>query len=63
MICYKDMTFCNAECDNKDCHRALTDEVWANAARWWGSDDAPVAVSDFSKNCTIFIIKKDKTDA
>jgi hypothetical protein len=57
------MTFCNAECDNKDCHRMLTDEVWAKAAKWWGSDDAPVAVADFSKNCTVFIIKKDKTDA
>jgi len=63
MICYRDMTFCNAECDNTDCHRKLTDEVWANAAKWWEGDDAPVAVADFSKNCTIFIIKKDKTNA
>jgi len=62
MICYKDMTFCNAECDNTDCHRMLTPEVWASAAKWWEGDDAPVAVSDFSNNCGIYIPKKDKAN-
>ena len=29
MICYKDMTFCSfyEDCDDKDCSRALTQEV------------------------------------
>jgi hypothetical protein len=57
-ICYKDMTFCNAECDNKECHLMYTEEVQKSAAKWWGSDDAPIAISDFSKGCTVFIKKE-----
>lgn len=59
MTCYRDMTFCKAECDNKDCHRLLTPEVWASAAKWWGSDEGVrVAVSDFSPRCPVYIPKK-----
>jgi len=58
MICYKDMTFCVAKCDNKDCSGMLTDEVRANAAKWWGSDEAPIAVSDFTYNCFFYIPRK-----
>ena len=51
MICYKDRTFCtNKACPSfNQCARALTPEVQASAERWWGSPDAPIAVSDF--NC------------
>lgn len=47
MISYKDMTFCcSPECVNK-CGRKLTDEIKAAAARWWGSDDAPISMAHF----------------
>lgn len=50
MICFRDMTFCESDCTNEQCHRHLSDAVW-EAARKWGGPDAPVAVSDFSKTC------------
>lgn len=46
MICYKDMTFCPfwRDCaDAADCHRPLTDEVRAAAAKWWPGGNAPIA--------------------
>ncbi|GAG05049.1 unnamed protein product [marine sediment metagenome] len=45
MMCYKDRTFCPfTECTDSDkCRVALTQQVKADAARWWGSDDAPIA--------------------
>lgn len=46
MIHYKDMTFCN----NPHCicpeELRLTDQVRADAAKWWGSDDAPICVGN-----------------
>ena len=54
MVCFRDMTFCDAKCGAKECHRMLTDKVRADAVKWWGSDDAPVAVSDFSVGCPIY---------
>jgi len=46
MICYKDMTFCEAkDCVKWDtCYRALTDQVCKDADAWWGDGDAPIAV-------------------
>jgi hypothetical protein len=44
MICFKDMTFCrDPKCT---CDRKLTNEVRKAAKKWWGSDDAPIAVRD-----------------
>lgn len=51
MISYKDMTFCNAECANFECKRKLTKQVIADAQKWWGDDNAPIAMSDFSTAC------------
>jgi hypothetical protein len=62
MICYKDMTFCWAACDNDKCSRKYTKEVIANAAKWWGSNEAPIAVQDMSTNCGDFIPLKDKAN-
>ncbi len=45
MIHYLDKTFCTAKnCVNfgTTCSRSLTDEVKADAAKWWGSEDAPI---------------------
>ena len=62
MVCYKDMTFCNADCSNDDCYRQLTEKVRKDAEKWWGSDDAPIAVSDFSSRCKEFIPLESLTD-
>lgn len=47
MMCYKDITFCKEEtCANfgDKCFRSLTAQVKADAQRWWGEGDAPIAV-------------------
>lgn len=51
MICYKDMTFCTAACKKHSCRRYLSAEVLEGAKKWWGGEDAPVAMSDFSETC------------
>ena len=45
MLCFQDTTFCRGDGCAKfsTCHRALTDKVKADAAKWWGGDDAPIA--------------------
>ncbi len=45
MIHYKDTTFCTAkDClAFDDCPRALTEQVKADAQRWWGTTEAPIA--------------------
>jgi hypothetical protein len=53
MICFRDMTFCEAACGNVGCHRLLTPEVKAAAERWWPGV-APVARADFSATCPDF---------
>ena len=47
------MTFCSSDFINVYCHRHWTDELQQAAGRWWTHDpnNAPVAFSDFSKNC------------
>ncbi len=55
MICYKDRTFCVAECANTQCGSKLTDEV-KFAASYYG---LPLSLSDLSGNCELFIEVKD----
>ena len=46
MMCFRDKTFCDfyKECKNgAECSRALTDEVKAEAVRWWGNELPPIA--------------------
>ena len=57
-MCYRDMTFCNAKCANDKCHRKLTDKVRKDAIAWWAGDNAPIAVSNFSKDCPDYIEEK-----
>lgn len=49
MICYRDMTFCNAP--NCTCPewRRLTPAVIDAALKWWGSVGAPIAVGHLCK--------------
>lgn len=51
MMCYKDLTFCSAQCKNDKCDRQFTDEIHEAARKWWGGDDAPIAFMDFSTTC------------
>lgn len=55
MMCYKDMTFCRAVCENSLCHRQYTPEVSEAARKWWGDDGAPIALSDFSEGCPAYV--------
>lgn len=56
MLCYRDMTFCEAteRCATLDCARRWTPDQSAHAERWWGGPGAPVAFSDFSATCPLF---------
>lgn len=46
MICYKDKTWCEFRSCAKfeGCDRAYTQEVHEQAIKWWGGEDAPVAI-------------------
>lgn len=55
MICFKDMTFCSAECANHQCPRNFTPDQKVQARNWWGGDDVPVAFADFKTGCEDFI--------
>lgn len=45
MLAYRDTTFCISE--NCRCGRKLTEEIKQAAIRWWGNEDAPIAVANF----------------
>ena len=54
MMCFRDMTFCKHYVDcikAPDCPRPLTPKVVEDAAKWWGSDDAPIAVFIYKPDC------------
>ncbi|MCP4491256.1 MAG: hypothetical protein GY820_28665 [Gammaproteobacteria bacterium] len=61
MICYKDMTFCAAECVNRECRRNYSPEVHQGARKWWSHDpdNAPIALRDFSALCDDFMPHKE----
>ena len=51
MICFRDMTYCTANCATVSCHRHKVNE--AKDRKWSGSklDFLPTAWSDFSNGC------------
>ena len=54
MMCYMDRTFCpfHESCDKGDvCDRALTDEVMADAALWWGTENTPICQYSEKPEC------------
>jgi len=55
MICFRDMTFCSAECATTDCARNWTPEQQEAARKWWRGNDAPVAFADFSGDCPDYL--------
>lgn len=62
MICFRDKTFCSADCVNTDCHRNFTLDQKAAAERWWGRPGAPVAFANFSEGCADFQPRAPKDD-
>lgn len=51
MICFRDKTFCTANCVNHSCDDKLTKQVSADADRWWPGEGAPISTNDFSHRC------------
>ncbi len=49
MMGYRDRTFCaeSSQCANESCIRRFTERDRQLAIKWWGSDDFPVAISNF----------------
>lgn len=47
MLCYRDRTYCASPNCVDACGRKLTPEIQKAAEAWWGSPDAPIAVSYF----------------
>jgi hypothetical protein len=60
MLCFRDKSFCSADCSSYSCDRKFTNKDKVEAERWWGGEDAPVAFMDFSKDCSDY--KKKVTD-
>jgi hypothetical protein len=57
MLCFKDQSFCEHAIPG--CPRALTDQVRADARRWWGGDGAPISVINCGGKCQ-YALKKDQ---
>lgn len=55
------MTFCSSDCVNTACMRHFGDDDRAAAEKWWGGDDYPLAIADFSNHCQIYQ-KPEKTE-
>ena len=55
MVCFRDMTFCSSDCINEACHRHYGDKISKAARVWWGKDDAPIAMSDYSGDCDDYV--------
>ena len=53
MLSFRDMTFCIAIC-NTVCPIKLTPQVEEAATEWWGSSDAPIAISTYSDTCPYY---------
>jgi len=54
MMCYKDRTFCMAKtCQHfgNGCDRSLTDEVLADAKKWWGDSNTPISIFCNTPDC------------
>lgn len=60
MLCYRDMTFCSANCATTNCSRQFTDEDRIKSEIWWKGceGDPPVAFADFSAGCERFVPQK-----
>ena len=55
MICFRDMTFCNAKCANTACSRKLTDKVLDDFVLLDRAFFSPISVADMSENCEQYL--------
>lgn len=62
MFCYKDMTFCGSDCIQHNCMRYFGAKQHAEATKWWGREDYPVAKADFSLNCDMYKAPEETTE-
>ena len=60
MMCFRDRTYCTAKCQVVNCEIRMTSKVWEDAVKWWGNENAPIAVSDYSSRCEDFIPMNDE---
>lgn len=51
MMCYKDTTFCTAQCATTSCHRNLAGDYYDGGPK---EEWMPVAFSDFATNCNLY---------
>jgi hypothetical protein len=55
MICFKDRSFCDSDCVNRDCYRNFSPALQAEAREWWkgfkAPGPAPVFGYDMSQGC------------
>jgi hypothetical protein len=53
MICYRDMTFCTAQCGLLSCPRKFTEAEREESLSWWGDlpGEPPIAFADFAATC------------
>lgn len=63
MISYKDRAFCSMshKCTDVSCSRNFSDEVRAQAVKWWGGEDPPIAMYAFPACETFVKLMKWKT--
>jgi hypothetical protein len=61
IMSFRGMTFCRADCANKECHRQFDAEQKEAANKWWGGDGAPVAFGDMSSQCETYKPKNDSS--
>ena len=59
MICFKDQSFCNAECENYTCSRMFTGKIVKEAQEWWGSENPPISLMDMSIGCSAYIPRQE----
>lgn len=57
MLCFRDMTFCSAQCATAECPRQFNTEQQRKAVLWWKgcAGSPPVAFADFHHSCPDYV--------
>ena len=56
MICYKDRTFCDQDCGNRECPDNFNEDDYAEAKAWWGGgDDVPIMFDNLKTDACGFV--------
>jgi len=65
MLSFQDRTFCTAsECSKfgVSCERSLTNEIKAQAEKWWGGQNPPISYFENPKQLKCYDGASDKTE-